>query len=72
MTDSDVEGNALRIELDFDNKKNTLAKAYYNDTDEGFVTGASPLTAGRTESGVEVTHTLNDKKTALKLEGIRT
>ncbi|MGM8889943.1 hypothetical protein ACS8FA_03695 [Psychrobacter sp. 1Y1] len=72
LTDSDVEGNALRIELDFDNKKNTLAKAYYNDADEGFVTGASPLTAGRTESGVEVTHTLNDKKTALKLEGIRT
>lgn len=72
LTDSDVEGNALRIELDFDNKKNTLAKAYYNDADEGFATGASPLTAGRTESGVEVTHTLNDKQTALKLEGIRT
>ena len=72
LTDNDVEGNALRIELDFDNKKNTLAKAYYNDADEGFVTGASPLTAGRTESGVEVTHTLNDKQTALKLEGIRT
>lgn len=72
LTDSDVEGNALRIELDFDNQKNTRAKAYYNDADEGFVTGASPLTAGRTESGVEVTHTLNDKKTALKLEGIRT
>ncbi|MDN3441182.1 hypothetical protein QL898_06015 [Psychrobacter sp. APC 3279] len=72
LTDSDVEGNALRIELDFDNKKNTRAKAYYNDADEGFVTGASPLTAGRTESGVEFTHTLNDKKTALKLEGVRT
>ncbi|MGE6341338.1 hypothetical protein [Psychrobacter sp. NPDC078929] len=72
LTDSDVEGNALRIELDFDNKKNTRAKAYYNDADEGFVTGASPLTAGRTESGVEVTHTLNDKQTALKLEGVRT
>ncbi|WP_261868853.1 hypothetical protein [Psychrobacter sp. JCM 18901] len=72
LNDNDTEGSALRIELDFDNKKNTLAKAYYNDADEGFVTGASPLTAGRTESGVEVTHTLNDKKTALKLEGIRT
>ena len=47
----------------FDDKKNTRAKAYYNDTDEGFVTGASPLTAGRTESGVEVIHTFNDKKT---------
>ena len=72
LDDSDVEGNALRIELDFDNKKNTRAKAYYNDADEGFVTGASPLTAGRTESGVEITHTLNNKQTALKLEGIRT
>ena len=68
----DAEGDALRIELDYDNKLNTRAKAYYNDAEQGFVTGASPLTAGRTESGVEVTHTLNDKKTALKLEGVRT
>ncbi len=72
LTGNDAEGDALRIELDFDDKKNTRAKAYYNDTDEGFVTGASPLTAGRTESGVEVTYLLNDKKTALKLEGVRT
>ena len=68
----DADGDALRVELDYDDKKNTRAKAYYNDTDEGFVTGASPLTAGRTESGVEVTHTFNDKNTALKLEGVRT
>lgn len=68
----DAEGDALRIELDYDNKSNTRAKAYYNDAEAGFVTGASPLTAGRTESGVEVTHTLNDKNTALKLEGLRT
>ncbi|PKG36361.1 MULTISPECIES: SdrD B-like domain-containing protein [Psychrobacter] len=68
----DAKGDALRIELDYDNKLSTRAKAYYNDAEEGFVTGASPLTAGRTESGVEVTHTLNDKKTALKLEGVRT
>ena len=72
LNDSNVEGNAFRIELDFDNKKNTRAKAYYNDADEGFVTGASPLTAGRTESGVEITRTLNSKKTALTLEGVRT
>ena len=69
---TDVEGNALRVELNFDNKKNTRAKAYYNDADEGFVTGASPLTAGRTESGLEIVHALNNKKTALKLEGVRT
>ncbi|MGP5554142.1 hypothetical protein [Psychrobacter celer] len=72
LDDNNVEGNALRVELDLDNKKDTRAKAYYNDADEGFVTGASPLTAGRTESGVEVTHTFNDKNTALKLEGVRT
>ncbi len=67
-----AEGDALRIELDYDNKKSTRAKAYYNDADIGFVTGASPLTAGRTESGVEVTHALNNKTTALKFEGVRT
>ncbi len=72
LKNKNVEGDALRIELDYDDKKNTRAKAYYNDTDEGFVTGASPQTAGRTESGIEVTHTLNEKKTALKLEGVRT
>ena len=72
LDDNNVEGDALRIELDFDNKKNTRAKAYYHDADEGFVTGASPLTAGRTESGVEVIRTLNNKKTALKLEGVYT
>ncbi|WP_201553964.1 DUF11 domain-containing protein [Psychrobacter sp. 72-O-c] len=71
LNDSNTEGNALRIELDYDNK-NTRAKAYYNDADIGFVTGASPLTAGRTESGVEVTHALNNKTTALKFEGVRT
>ena len=72
LDNKNVEGNALRIELDFDDKKNTRAKAYHNDTDIGFVTGASPQTAGRTESGIEVTHTINNKNTALKLEGVRT
>ncbi|TXD98158.1 DUF11 domain-containing protein [Psychrobacter frigidicola] len=68
----DVKGDALRIELHYDDKKRTRAKAYYNDADKGFVTGASPLTAGRAESGINVTHTLSNKKTALKIEGIRT
>ena len=72
LAGNDAEGKALRIELDFDNKKNTRAKAYYNDADEGFVTAASPLTAGRTESGVEISHTLDNKKTALKFEGVHT
>ncbi|WP_435978698.1 hypothetical protein [Psychrobacter sp. DM4] len=68
----DADGDALRIELNYDDKKNTRAKAYYNDADEGFVTGASILTAGRTESGVEIKHLINDKNTALKFEGVRT
>jgi len=72
LNDSNTDGDALRVELDYDDKKNTRAKAYYNDTDEGFVTGASPQTAGRQESGFEVAHLINDKKTALKLEGVRT
>ena len=72
LENKNVEGDALRIELDYDNKKNTRAKAYHNDTDIGFVTGASPQTAGRTESGFEVAHLINDNKTALKLEGVRT
>ena len=72
LTGNNAKGDALRIELDYDDKKNTRAKAYYNDTDAGFVTGASPQTAGRSESSIEITHTLNNKKTALKLEGVRT
>ncbi|WP_457857092.1 SdrD B-like domain-containing protein [Psychrobacter pulmonis] len=72
LNDSNTDGDALRVELDYDDKKNTRAKAYYNDTDEGFVTGASPQTAGRQESGFEVAHLINDNKTALKLEGVRT
>ncbi len=72
LNDNKTDGNALRVELDYDDKKNTRAKAYYNDTDEGFVTGASPQTAGRQESGFEVAHLINDKKTTLKLEGVRT
>ena len=71
LTANDTKGNALRIEMNYDDKKNTRAKAYYNDADKGFVTGASPLTAGRTESGINVTHALASKKTAFKLEGIR-
>lgn len=70
LNNSNTKGNALRIELAYDDKKNTRAKAYYNDAAKGFVTAASPLSAGRTESGVEMTRLLNDKKTALKLEAV--
>ncbi|MDO5768583.1 MAG: hypothetical protein Q4P13_03695 [Psychrobacter sp.] len=69
----DVKGDALRVELTYDDKARTRAKAYYNDADEGFVTGASPITAGRTESGAELEYKLgNDDKTRLKLEGVST
>lgn len=66
-----VQGDALRVELEYDNQ-DTRAKAYYHDADDGFVTGASPLTAGRTESGFDITHKLGTNNTALKLEGVRT
>ncbi|WP_227691517.1 SdrD B-like domain-containing protein [Psychrobacter aestuarii] len=72
LKDTSVEGDALRVELTYDDKKRTKAKAYYHDADTGFVTGASPLTAGRTESGVELTRILSNQKTALKVEGVRT
>ena len=72
LTDTSVKGDALRVELEYDDKKRTKGKAYYHDADTGFVTGASPLTAGRTESGVEVTRILRNQKTALKVEGVYT
>lgn len=71
LSTNDTKGDAMRVELNYDDKKKTRAKAYYNDADKGFVTGASPLTAGRPEAGINLTHTLDSKKTALKLEGIR-
>ncbi|MGM8908832.1 SdrD B-like domain-containing protein [Psychrobacter sp. 1U1] len=67
-----TDGDALRIELNYDDKNRTRAKAYYNKADEGFVTGASPLTAGRTESGIEANHKFKNKTTVLTFEGIRT
>lgn len=73
LSGKDVKGDAIRVELTYDDKKRIRAKAYYNDADEGFVTGASPITAGRTESGAELDYRLgNDNKTKLKVEGVRT
>ena len=72
LTGEDVKGDALRVELTYDDKKRIRAKAYYNDAEEGFVTGSSPITAGRTESGAELDYRLgSDNKTKLKVEGIR-
>lgn len=65
----DVEGDAMRVELTYDHA-HSRAKAYYNQADEGFVTASSPLTADRTESGLEAVHRLADNKTALRLDGI--
>lgn len=73
LAGEDVKGDALRVELTYDDKKRTRAKGYYNTAEEGFVTGASPITAGRTESGAELDYKLgNDNKTKLKVEGVRT
>ena len=72
LNNNDVEGSALRAELNYDDKKRTRARAYYNEANKGFITGTSPIAAGRTESGIEVTHALKNKKTAIKIEGIST
>ncbi|WP_230658883.1 SdrD B-like domain-containing protein [Psychrobacter sp. I-STPA10] len=67
-----VEGDAMRLELTYDDKKRTRAKAYYNKADTGFVSQSSPITAGRTESGIDIDYKLDSKrKTTAKLEGIR-
>ena len=68
--DTNTKGDALRVELNYNDNKQTRAKAYYSKADEGFVTAASPLTSGRTESGLNVVHTLDNAKTSLKFEGV--
>lgn len=66
----DVEGDALRVELTYDDKQRTRGKAYYNQADAGFVTGSSPISAGRTEAGIESSRRLADDKTTLKLDAV--
>lgn len=69
----DAKGDALRVELSYKDDRRTSAKAYYNTADKGFVTGSSPLTAGRSESGVDVDYRLGtDNKTKLKVAGVQT
>ncbi|WP_227429640.1 DUF11 domain-containing protein [Psychrobacter sp. I-STPA6b] len=69
----DVKGDAVRVELTYDDNNRTRAKAYYNDADIGFVTGSSPITAGRTESGASLDYRIGDtRKTTIKVEGVLT
>lgn len=68
--DSDASGNAARVELTYKDQKRD-GKLYYNQADEGFAPATSPITAGRTETGLNLTSRLNDK-TALKAEAIQT
>ena len=73
LTANDVSGNALRLNLSYDDHSRTKAEAYYNKADAGFVTAGSTITAGRTETGVSLDYRLDTAvNTTLKLDGVRT
>ena len=67
---SETSGDAARVELTYKDKARD-AKLYYNQADEGFTPATSPITAGRTETGLTVNSRINDK-TSLKAEAIQT
>lgn len=67
---SETSGDAARVELTYKDKARD-AKLYYNQADEGFTPATSPITAGRTETGLTVNSRINDK-TLLKAEAIQT
>ena len=67
---SETSGDAARIELTYkDNARD--AKLFYTQADQGFTPATSPATAGRTETGLNLTNRINDK-TSLKAEAIQT
>ena len=66
----DQSGFAGRIELDY-KVKNADIHAYHNQADSGFYNTSSPITAGRTESGLKVQSRINTIG-LLKAEAIRT
>lgn len=63
-------GNAMRVELTSE-VKNVDLRVYHNQADTGFYNTASPITAGRKESGIKA-QTRVDKLGLLRLEAIRT
>ena len=67
---AETSGDAARVELTYKDKARD-AKLYYNQADEGFTPATSPITAGRTETGLTVNSRINDK-TLLKAEAIQT
>lgn len=66
----ETSGDAVRVELTYKDKARD-AKLYYNQADEGFTPATSPITAGRTGTGLTVNSRINDK-TLLKAEAIQT
>lgn len=63
-------GNAMRVELT-SQMKNIDLRVYHNQADAGFYNTASPITAGRKESGIKA-QTRIEKVGLLRLEAIRT
>ncbi|MGL5253393.1 MAG: hypothetical protein ACRC7U_09690 [Moraxella sp.] len=65
-----TSGDAARLELTYkDNHRD--GKIYYNQADQGFMAGNSPISAGRTETGLKITDRINNK-TSLKAEAVQT
>ena len=67
---NDEDGTATRVELSFKDLQKD-AKLYYSHADDGFDPLSSPLTAGRTETGLTANAVLNPK-TKLKAEALQT
>ncbi|RYY80955.1 MAG: DUF11 domain-containing protein [Moraxellaceae bacterium] len=63
-------GNAGRIELDY-SINNIELRAYHNQADRGFYNTASPITAGRKESGIKAQARV-EKLGLTRFEAIRT
>lgn len=63
-------GNAMRVELT-SQMQNVDVRVYHNQADSGFYNTASPISAGRKESGIKA-QTRIDKVGLLRVEAIRT
>ena len=55
----EISGDAYRIELDYA-YKNMDFRAYHNNADEGFYNTSSPISSGRSESGIKARANINN------------
>ncbi|WP_374297434.1 SdrD B-like domain-containing protein [Acinetobacter sp.] len=66
----EISGDAYRIELDYA-YKNMDFRAYHNNADEGFYNTSSPISSGRSESGIKARANINNVG-LVNIEFIRT